>query len=303
MDKKYSDVFHARWLSNELTEEEKSDFEASEDFEIYKKIAEKSTEFMAPNFDKSQVFENIQNQIHQRKQKKSISLFKPLMYAAAASIALFFGLFYFLNLPEKHVSGIGEQLAITLPDNSEVLLNSNSTLSYSKKNWNKNRTLELKGEAYFKVEKGSDFTVETKEGKVTVLGTQFNVKTEKGLFEVICFEGKVKAETIETESILTKGNAFRKMKDSLPEKWNVTAKEPTWKKGETTFKSMPLKYVIIALENQYKIHINATNIDVKKKFTGSFTHKNLQIALQTVFVPMKIGVTFKDKENILLHKQ
>ena len=34
----------------------------------------------------------------------------------------------------------------------------------------------------FKVEKGSDFIVDTKEGKVIVLGTQFNIKTDKGFF-------------------------------------------------------------------------------------------------------------------------
>ena len=303
MDKKYSSDFLARWLNNDITDEEKRSFEDSEDFLIYKKITEKSTEFLAPEFDKTQLFNNIQNQIHPKKQKKTVSLFKPWMYTVAASILIFFSLFYFINQQEEYVSGIGEQLAITLPDNSKVLLNANSKLAYNKKDWNKSRTLELDGEAYFKVAKGSDFTVLTKEGKVTVLGTKFNVKIEQDLFEVVCYEGKVKAQTKQTESILTKGNALRKIKDSIPEKWNTTSIEPSWKQGETSFNSMPLKYVINALKNQYQITIETSNIDDKKKFTGSFTHKNLQVALQTVFVPMEIGVTFKDEKTILLQKQ
>ena len=103
--------------------------------------------------------------------------------------------------------------------------------------------------------------------------------------------------------MLTKGNAYRILNDSLPEKWAVLQKEPTWKKGESSFKSIPLKYVIKALKNQYKITFETSKIDLNKKFTGSFTHKNLKIALQTVFVPMKIGVTFKDEKTVVLEKQ
>jgi ferric-dicitrate binding protein FerR (iron transport regulator) len=303
MDKKYSEIFLARWLSDELTEDEKNSFEASEDFLIYKKIAEKSSELVPPEFNKIKVFNSILDKTSNKSEVKVRKLFKPWMYSVAASILVLLGIFYFLNQPEKYVSGIGEQLAIILPDNSKVILNANSTLSFNKNNWNENRNLNLNGEAYFKVEKGSDFVVETKEGKVTVLGTQFNVKTDTDFFEVICYEGKVKAETNTLNTILIKGDAFRKMKDSLPEKWMISAVEPSWKKGESSFKSVPLEYVIKALKNQYKITIDASKIDVNKRFTGSFTHKNLQVALQTVFVPMKIDVTFKDEKTVLLQKQ
>ena len=303
MNKNYSDTFLARWLNNELSNEEKKEFEASDDFLIYKKIVEKSSELTPPEFNKNLVLNNIKSKINLEKKSKIIPFIKPWMYGVAASVLMLFGLFYFLNLPEKHNTGIGKHLAIILPDNSKVLMNANSTISFDEKNWNNNRTVNLKGEAYFKVEKGSAFTVKTDEGNVTVLGTQFNVKTDENLFEVVCFEGKVKAETNKHKSILTKGNAFRSLKDSLPEKWNSNALEPSWKNGESSFKSIPLKYVIKALTNQYKITINSSKVDVNKKFTGSFTHKNLQVALQTIFVPMKIGVTFKGEKNILLFKQ
>lgn len=303
MDKNYSDTFLARWLNNELSDEEKIAFEASEEFSIYNKIAKKSTEFVAPEFDKAQIFNNIQTEIYPKKQQKVISFFKPWVYGAAAAVVLLFSVFYYINQPEKYSTGIGEQLAVTLPDNSKVLLNANSTLEFSKKNWSSDRTLNLSGEGYFKVEKGSTFTVETEEGKVTVLGTQFNVKTDNDFFEVVCFEGKVKAETTNTESILTKGNAFRSIKNAPVEKWNIEEQAPSWKNGESSFNSAPLTYVINALENQYDIAIDATKVDVNKRFTGSFTHNNLQVALQTVFTPMKISVIFTNDKTILLDKQ
>lgn len=302
MDKNYPDTILARWLNNELTEEEKSNFEASEDFLLYKKIAEKSSELKPPKFNKDKIFKEVLNKTVLKKESKTIPLFKP-WYAVAASILMLFGVFYFLNLSEKITTDFGEQLAITLPDNSKVMLNSKSKISYQKKNWSKNRVIKLEGEALFKVEKGSTFTVETQQGNITVLGTEFNVKTSKNLFEVICFEGKVKTEHQNQTNILTKGKAIRQIKNAETEKWTTEETAPSWVNGESSFNSMPLQFVIDAIENQYNITINASKIEVNKKFTGSFTHSNLEVALQTVFVPMKIGVIFKDDKTVLLVNQ
>ena len=87
-----------------------------------------------------------------------------------------------------------EKTTVTLPDNSTAQLNSKSEISYSEKKWDKKRTVNLKGEAYFKVAKGSKFDVKTTAGIVSVHGTQFNVKNRKNYFEVKCFEGLVGVE-------------------------------------------------------------------------------------------------------------
>ena len=306
MNKNYDDTFLARWMNNELTSEELEEFKSSPDFLLYEKIVTKSTELRPPTFHKNQTFKNIQAKIQQKNNIKETTVRKLIpnwVYGMVASIALLFGIFYFLNQPTNYTTTFGEQLAVTLPDNSEVLLNAKSSIHFSKRNWETNRNVTLTGEAYFKVAKGSDFTVQTSEGKVTVLGTKFTVKAHEKFFEVFCFEGKVQAQTLKSESVLTQGKAFRKVADSLPENWTFIAQEPSWKNGESSFKSTPLYTVILDLENQYNIKIDASKINTKQKFTGSFTHKNLQVALQTVFVPMKIGVTFTNEKTILLVKQ
>ena len=61
MNKNYDDTFLARWLNNELTSKELEEFEASSDFLIYKKIAEKSSELKPPSFNKEEAFKNIQS--------------------------------------------------------------------------------------------------------------------------------------------------------------------------------------------------------------------------------------------------
>lgn len=305
MEQNYDETFLARWMNNELSQEELERFKQSPDFLLYQKIADKSTQFQTPDFNKDKTLKTIQKVIQNEKTStpKVKSLFSKWIYAAAASVVVFLGVFYFLNTQTNYETNFGEQLAVILPDESEVVLNSKSKISFTKRNWEGNRVIALEGEAFFKVKKGSSFSVKTSEGTVTVLGTEFNVAAFNNLIEVKCFEGKVSVSATDNKAILTHGKAFRKIAAHQPEQWTFTKTSPGWRKGESSFTSIPLKYVIAALEKQYQIKIIAKDIDAEQKFSGSFTHKNLQIALQTVFVPMKIGVTFTDEKTVSLVKQ
>ncbi|CAL2074670.1 FecR family protein [Tenacibaculum sp. 190524A02b] len=300
---KNDDVFLARWLNQELTEEELAGFKESSDYSLYDKIAKVSAEFEAPEFEKEKVLGGIKAKLATAniKEKKSKVIKMNWVYGAAASVLLLFSLFYYVNQPVCYKTGYGEQMAVTLPDGSEVILNSKSSIEYDENKWDAQRKINLSGEAFFKVEKGQKFSVLTEYGEVNVLGTQFNVNASNKFIEVHCFEGKVKVVSEEVESILTKGRAFRNM--DKPEEWEILQSEPSWKNGETSFKSIPLKYVIRSIENQYGIEIKSTNLDLKQKFTGSFTHANLEVALKTVFEPMKIGVIFTDSKTVRLVKQ
>ena len=212
------------------------------------------------------------------------------MFAAAASIALLFSTVYYLTGTSQSFStSYGEQLALVLPDGSEVLLNSKSTLTYKKSDWfDGERTLELSGEGYFKVKKGSTFSVQSTNGKVSVLGTQFNVKTNPSYFEVLCYEGRVQVQNKEETAILTQGLSFRKIENNLTEKGVFTNTKPNWLNGESSFNNSPLKFVLEELEKQYQVKIDATNFDTTILYTGTFTNTNLNLALQTICVPLSI---------------
>ncbi|WP_353124933.1 FecR family protein [Parapedobacter pyrenivorans] len=70
----------------------------------------------------------------------------------------------------------GGQYQITLPDGSRVWLNSASTLRYPSRFDNKERVVELEGEAYFEIsEQKIPFLVHTQRQIVEVLGTRFNI--------------------------------------------------------------------------------------------------------------------------------
>jgi hypothetical protein len=52
---------------------------------------------------------------------------------------------------------------------------------------------------------------------------------------------------------------------------------------------LPLDQVIAELERQYDIKIKSDGVDTTKLFTGSFTHSNQKIAVESVTIPLKLG--------------
>ena len=160
--------------------------------------------------------------------------------------------------------------------------------------------MSLEGQAFFEVEKGKPFTVNTNEGNVTVLGTKFTVNSADNYFEVKCFEGKVKVTSkYNDETILTLGKAYRNYNNSI-ENWNFEDNNPSWLKGESSFTNTPLHQVIKALENQFNLKFDTSKIDTNKRFTGTFTHNDVNIALKTVFAPMKISYKLAKNSYVVL---
>ena len=253
----------------------------------------------SPKYDIDEAFDKIQDKLYSKKVSKVVKLRLTLLYKVAASVAILFGLVYFLNSTTVYKTAYSEHLNITLPDNSIVQLNSNSEIKFNKRTFENDRKLFLKGEAFFKVEKGSDFKVITSEGTIEVLGTKFIVISQKEYLEVQCYEGKVRVNANEEQVVLTSTNAYRTIKD-ISETWDFGNPKPTWLYGESTFTNTPLKQVITALENEFDIQFIEGNISVDKRFSGSFTHSDLKLALKTVFVPMEISFTFNGENSIAL---
>ena len=298
------DTFLARWVANDLSPDELKQFEESDDFHQFKKINDAAQQLRAPDFNKTDSFTKISKKLTKKKATlKVIKLAPKWMYSAAASVILLLTVF-FLNNNDNSVANFstkyGEQTTVNLPDNSIVQLSADANLKFNKENWDNNRLVTLSGKAYFEVEKGSSFTVSTNEGNVTVLGTKFTVNASKNFFEVQCFEGKVKAISKNKDKIiLTKGKAFRVYKNTS-ENWIFSSKNPSWINGESTFNNTPLSNVILTLEKQYNLNINTNKIDTTKRFTGAFTHNDVNIALKTVFAPMKISFKLAENSSVIL---
>ncbi len=304
MKKNYSkDTFLARWMDKTLSPEEEEAFQKTPESKEYKRIIAAMAKFEKPEFQKQELFQKIKNDTSNISETKVKRLVPYWVYAVASVFVVLFGISYFWNTTTVYNTNYGEHLTVALPDGSKVFLNAKSILEFNEDNWQEDRNVHLTGEAFFEVSKGEKFTVKTNKGTVEVLGTQFNISVNNDYFEVSCHEGKVKTQTTKgIENTLTIGDGIRVINDKI-ETWKVVDKKPNWITGESSFNRVPLEQVITALEKQFNVVFDKKGIDLKKRFTGSFTHNDLELALKTVFVPMEIKFTFKNENKIILVKE
>tara|TARA_B100000809_G_C15127932_1_gene527094 strand:+ start:1328 stop:2254 length:927 start_codon:yes stop_codon:yes gene_type:complete len=298
------DTFLAKWLAGELSNDALKALVSEADYNSFMILRKGIETYEGLELSTDPSFVKIKNHISNKNTKVRSLNSNSWLLGIAASVVLLFGIFFILGDDIVTIeTNFGEQRTIALLDGSEVILNSKSTLIYNEDDWENNRTLHLIGEAYFKVKKGSTFTVVTDNGDVKVLGTQFNVNSLSDLFEVICFEGKVSVKSKEENYILLPTNSVRRINGYGIEQWATVDLNPSWINGESAFKSVPLKYVIRSLESQYNIAINSNAINNNIVYTGSFTHKDLDTALKTVFKSLQIRYIEKEKGNIYLSRK
>ncbi|MFT5752700.1 MAG: transmembrane sensor, partial [Dokdonia sp.] len=204
------------------------------------------------------------------------------------------------NRLETYTTEIAEQKTIILPDNSEIILNAQSTIRYSQKDWDDNRLVYLDGEAFFKVAKGETFDVQTTHGTVTVLGTQFNVKERLNYFAVQTYEGLVGVKHPSYTGKLPAGTGVQiANNNTTPYSAHSIATVPSWTEKSSTFESTPYHMVLEEVERQFAVRITSNNNETTKLFTGSFTHTDLKQALKTITLPMHLTFTI-DGSNISL---
>lgn len=279
----------ARWISGELSEEETNYIETDSNIATYKKIinASENLYFEKPNLEEQyKTLLNKRDEVITTTRKPT---FNKWIFTAAAAILIMFGIIY-LFYPkslESVTTEIAQTKEITLPDNSAVTLNALSSITYDTDNFLKERILTLKGEAYFKVQKGSSFTVQTDNGTITVLGTAFNVFSRESDFTVYCDEGRVRVQNDSTSLILN-ANEGAFAKAELPLTPTLTKRSPQWRTGRTYFQKETLKEVYKELERQYPISIDTKEIDVNRVYSGYFDHSNLEEALEEISKPMRI---------------
>src|SRR5450432_2460415 len=135
----------------------------------------------------------------------------PAFIRVAAAVLIVAGLSLWMltrNTAAKQYSfttAFGEVKTITLPDQSQVTLNGNSSISYTS-DWKENKVREvwINGECYFNVthlnkdstniKPAERFIVHCSDVNIEVLGTTFNVKARHGKTNVALITGKIRID-------------------------------------------------------------------------------------------------------------
>jgi len=226
---------------------------------------------------------------------------RPLWIGAAASIALAIGVFSLFNSQEVLItSDIAEHQEHVLPDGSVVSLNASSSLKYDASSFEEDRLLELDGEAFFEVEKGSSFKVVTDQGTVTVLGTSFNVCDRREFFEVTCMTGKVAVAKGNDNVILTPGLATNNMHGSLSSAFSEKGTDG-WRQGNYSFMEDNLEFVLEEVERQFGMNMKMPDLS-GRLFTGEFDIKDLETTLTVICEPMGLDYTIDEKTKVITIK-
>lgn len=299
MDKEY---LIEKWLANQLTEKEQKAFEALEDYPKLIAILDNARLFKASEFSSVSNFDMFQKRLKtNQKSARKLPWIKPLLRIASVLVVgiAIYSIFIFNNTIKVQTLS-GEKIEIELPDASKVMINAQSEVKYSKHKWEQKREINLVGEAFFTVTKGSTFDVVTTTGTVTVVGTQFNVKQRGSFFEVTCYEGVINVSTKTLSEELRAGENIRFSNGKIIQGQN-TSEYPTWLKNISSFHRIPISDVIAELERQYGIKIVLEQVSPEILFTGGFIHNNLDNALKSVTQPLNLKYRMDGSKNIILY--
>ncbi|EAR13611.1 putative transmembrane sensor [Polaribacter irgensii 23-P] len=291
-----------KWINGESSDKELVRLKEKENFKTLEKIAHYSSQIATPKIDIAHALKALEVKKKKTVNSGKLILFRTKrLYKYAAAVVLLFTSVYYLTLNSETTlkTEFAQRQRFNLPDNSEVILNANSEISYTKEDWNRTRNISLNGEAYFKVQKGEKFTVQTTLGDISVLGTQFNVKKRAHYFEVKTYEGLVRVHYKNTFIELPKGAVFKVINGVIDLNTTFNIQRKTWLQKESNFKSTPLQFVLEEIENQFDCTIETKNINLSTLYSGGFSHGDLNIALQSVTIPLQLSYEIKGKKITL----
>ena len=172
----------------------------------------------------------------------------------------------------------GGQYQLILPDGTKVYLNAASTLSYPTAFQDKERLVELNGEAYFEVAKNKflPFKVKSRQQIVEVLGTHFNVNAyaDEGAIRTTLLEGAVKISAGINTQIMRPGQQAilnKNTADKIVITEVNTDKVIAWKNGVFSFENEDLKSVMRQISRWYNVEVIYTGVSSDEKYYGEIS--------------------------------
>jgi transmembrane sensor len=233
-----------------------------------------------PKFSKSKddVWNDMMTKIYEQQTESKVIQLSWFKYAAAAAVVLLLSTTAFLRFYTESVSvPAGLHSSVSLPDGSTVELNAATELSFHPFWWQFDRSVKMEGEAFFDVKKGSSFSVISKNGTTTVLGTSFNINGREDSYTVFCKTGKVSVQHEASKVVIASNESAQlKANGELEKLTDANSSEFIgWVDNQFIFNAKPLRDVTREIELQYDIDLNIVEDDVADwKFTGAFNRSN-----------------------------
>lgn len=239
-------------------------------------------------------------------QRVAAILFIPLLIA--------FGIQYFTPRTEiaqmiEIKTNPGMTTTVDLPDGTKVYLNSESSLTYPSVFSEEKRNVQLRGEAFFEVQKDPKhrFIVSgPHHTQIEVLGTSFNVEAfERDSFVATTLvEGKVHFAYQKNQQ-----SATVEMKPGQKLMYNTYLSqvklietngeaETAWKDGKIVFQATSLPVALRMLEKRFNVAFVLSNDHLRKEaFNGTFSNQRLERILEIFKISSNIKWRYLDTPN------
>ena len=252
--------------------------------------------------------ENIHQHIGYHAPSKSRYLLKWIQIAASILLPIcILGMAYIYHENKQYastpmmkvVTGEGEQVAVTLPDGTHVIINSSSELKYALQSFSqKEREVYFDGEGYYKVAKDKEhpFVIHSHSMDIRVLGTEFNVINRKNdpTAQVALINGCVQLTSLVTGNTYTMSPneiaIINKKTGDMDIHQTENIQDATaWQQKQTIFRDEPIHQVIKSLEKNYNIDIK-NSMSTNENFTGTLPTNNLEEAFKIISVSYNCSI-------------
>lgn len=174
--------------------------------------------------------------------------------------------------PDVHklITPPGQKYTVQLPDGSAVWINGASELEYTVPFSGKERTVRLKGEAYFEVAKSTTpFIVQAGEARIHVLGTSFNVNSyNAGIVKTVLVQGSVGVQVSGAPQTILHPDEMAVLDvetGACAVKQTDAAAWLAWKTGYFSFRSKPMELVVESIAGYYNLDKVVFRQDALKK--------------------------------------
>lgn len=222
----------------------------------------------------------------------------------------------------------GSKTSLVLPDGTKVWINADTKLTYGEDFGNKDRSVNLTGEAYFDVAKDPSrpFLVHTKYAIIKALGTSFNVKaypesprTENSLIEGLVevtltrdSKKKIILKPKEKLSVINQPYIQNEVKNHTPNQGmaNITITdlvkpvndslvlEAQWTKNRLVFQNMKLEDVAKELSRWYNLEVRVYDDKLKaNEYSGIFEGESITEVIEAL--KLTGGFDYKIDKNVI----
>lgn len=219
----------------------------------------------------------------------------PYRWIAAAGVAIIAAsAFLLFQDTGKHIvhyntlaqTDLQNRKTLRLPDGSQVLLSTASTIQLSDGFGKKDRNVYLEGEAFFTVESNTNlpFTVVTRKAATTVLGTAFKVRCYGEDARVMLASGKVRVEA-DAKTIELKPGEEALVENGAPLRKEVFRQQEMqdWISRKVEFANADLDEITAILKEHYGVNVRLEKRPAGKVlFTGIFHDQQLNVVLDAI---------------------